>query len=205
MSYSGTLYTISAPSGAGKTSLVEALLKTTKDLQVSISHTTRPMRPGEVDAHNYHFVDKVQFEAMLGTHDFLESAEVFGHYYGTSRQWVEDTLATGSDVILEIDWQGAALIHQQRPETVSIFVLPPSKNALSDRLQQRGQDDARVIAHRIAQAKQEMAHFIDADYLLINDVFEATLAELSLVIASGKLLRKRQQNQHARLLKELLS
>ncbi len=200
----GTLYTISAPSGAGKTSLVGALLEKTPNLQVSISHTTRPRRPGEIDGVNYHFVSKEQFQAMLGQRAFLEHAEVFDNHYGTSAQWVDDTLANGCDVILEIDWQGAAQIHQQLPDTVSIFVLPPSKDTLLERLTQRGQDGPDVIAQRIAEAQAEMSHFAAADYLIINDVFATALEELALVIRSGKLLLKKQQSQHRGLIKELL-
>jgi len=204
MTQRGTLYTISAPSGAGKTSLVTALLEKSTGLQVSISHTTRPKRPGEVDGVNYHFVSKEQFQAMLKQQAFLEHAQVFSNSYGTSRQWVDDTLASGCDVILEIDWQGAAQIHQQLPDTVSIFVLPPSKNTLLERLTQRGQDGAEVIAQRIAEAQAEMSHFADADFLIINDVFATALDELALIVSSGKLLRKKQQHQHQALIKELL-
>ncbi|MBQ0719601.1 MAG: guanylate kinase [Gammaproteobacteria bacterium] len=204
MTQRGTLYTISAPSGAGKTSLVAALLQKRPNLQVSISHTTRPMRPGEVNGVNYHFVSKEQFQQMLGQQAFLEHAEVFDNHYGTSHQWVDDTLASGCDVILEIDWQGAAQIHRQLPDTVSIFVLPPSKNTLLERLTQRGQDGPEVIAQRIAEAQAEMSHFAAADYLIINDVFATALEELALIIGSGKLLRKKQQSQHRVLIKELL-
>lgn len=204
MTQRGTLYTISAPSGAGKTSLVAALLEKTSNLQVSISHTTRPIRPGEVDGVNYHFVSKEQFQAMLDKQAFLEHAEVFDNNYGTSAQWVDDTLAGGCDVILEIDWQGAAQIHRQLPGTVSIFVLPPNKGTLLERLTQRGQDGPEVIAQRIAEAQAEMSHFAAADYLIINDVFATALEELALVINSGKLLLKKQQCQHQALIKELL-
>lgn len=205
MTQRGTLYTISAPSGAGKTSLVSALLVKSPNLQVSISHTTRPKRPGETDGVNYHFVSKEQFQEMLGQQAFLEHAEVFDNYYGTSRQWVDDTLASNCDVILEIDWQGAAQIHRQLPDTVSIFVLPPSKGTLLERLTQRGQDGPEVIAQRIAEAQAEMSHFAAADYLIINDVFATALEELALIISSGKLLLKKQQYQHQVLIKELLS
>ncbi|OUS10956.1 guanylate kinase [Gammaproteobacteria bacterium 54_18_T64] len=204
MTQRGTLYTISAPSGAGKTSLVAALLEKRANLRVSISHTTRPMRPGEADGVNYHFVKKELFQEMLGRQAFLEHAEVFDNNYGTSRQWVDDTLASGCDVILEIDWQGAAQIHQQLPDTVSIFVLPPSKDTLLERLTQRGQDGPEVIAQRIAEAEAEMSHFAAADFLIINDDFATALDELALIASSAKLLRKRQQSRHQALLKELL-
>ena len=163
MTQRGTLYTISAPSGAGKTSLVTALLEKSTGLKVSTSHTTRPKRPGEIDGVDYHFVSKEQFQSMLKQQAFLEHAQVFNNSYGTSRQWVDDTLASGCDVILEIDWQGAAQIHQQLPDTVSIFVLPPSKNALLERLTQRGQDGQEVIAQRVAEAQTEMSHFAEAE------------------------------------------
>ena len=204
MTQRGTLYTISAPSGAGKTSLVTALLEKSTGLKVSTSHTTRPKRPGEIDGVNYHFVNNERFQAMLKQHAFLEHAQVFNNSYGTSRQWVDDTLASGCDVILEIDWQGAAQIHQQLPDTVSIFVLPPSKSTLLERLTQRGQDGEEVIAQRVAEAQTEMSHFAEADYLIINDVFTTALEELALIISSGKLLRKKQHHQHEALIKELL-
>ncbi|OUS13986.1 guanylate kinase [Gammaproteobacteria bacterium 53_120_T64] len=204
MTQRGTLYTISAPSGAGKTSLVAALLEKKANLRVSISHTTRPMRPGEADGVNYHFVTKQRFHEMLGRQAFLEHAEVFDNHYGTSTQWVAETLASGSDVILEIDWQGAAQIHRQLPDTVSVFVLPPDRDTLQQRLTQRGQDEPEVIARRIAEAQAEMSHFASADYLIINDDFATALDELALIISSAKLLRKRQQSRHQALLKELL-
>lgn len=200
----GNLYTISAPSGAGKTSLVKALIESTDDVCVSISHTTRDIRPGEENGVNYHFVDHAEFEAMLTKDAFLEQAEVFGNYYGTSKQWVDDTLNNGKDVILEIDWQGARQITEMMPDTIAIFIMPPSKAALRQRLDNRGQDDESVIDRRMQEAVNEMSHYKEADYLVINDVFDVALSELQLIMKSGRLLMEYQQQLHAPLLAELL-
>lgn len=202
---SGTLFTISAPSGAGKTSLVNALLTQCSDLRVSISHTTRPMRPGEEDGVNYHFVEVERFTAMLGECAFLEHAEVFDNYYGTSRAWVEQTLQADLDVVLEIDWQGAAQVRCLMPECVSIFILPPSRETLQQRLTQRGQDAPEVIERRIRQARDEMSHYVESDYLIINDDFDIALAELHAVIGAQRLRTERQQCRRRSLVAELLS
>ena len=183
----GSLFLISAPSGAGKTSLVDALIKAANNsdsekLCVSISHTTRPMRPGELDAVNYHFVSSKVFAQMVENKEFLEHAEVFGNNYGTSKAWVNQRLQQGCDVILEIDWQGADQVKQIMPEAVSIFILPPSLEALRARLTSRGQDDLSVIEKRMAEAVSELSHFAQADYLLINDNFEAALDGLMDII-----------------------
>lgn len=209
----GCLYLISAPSGAGKTSLVKALLNTSTascasdkaGLCVSISHTTRPMRRGEVNGDNYHFVDEAEFKRMQQSGDFLEHAEVFGNYYGTSRNWVNERLAQGWDVILEIDWQGAAQIQRLLPEAISIFILPPSRNALQDRLTTRGQDHAEVIAARMAKAVHEMSHYEHADYLVINDRFDQALADLQAILRSTQLRLAIQKQRNQALLAELLS
>ena len=201
----GNLYTISAPSGAGKTSLVNALLPTLSGVRVSVSHTTRAQRPGEIDGVNYHFVTPDAFERMLEQGDFLESAEVFGNRYGTSQRWVEETLAAGTDVILEIDWQGAAQVRRLLPETISIFILPPSRAALEQRLNQRGQDPAEVIARRMAQAISEMEHYAEADYIVVNDQFDTALTELRAILVSARLGLNRQQLRLQSLLSELLS
>ncbi|HET8711907.1 MAG TPA: guanylate kinase, partial [Spongiibacteraceae bacterium] len=174
----GNLFTISAPSGAGKTSLVNALLPTLAGVQVSVSHTTRAKRPGEVDGVIYHFVDMNEFLHMLDHGDFLESAEVFGNRYGTSQSWVKKTLAAGIDVILEIDWQGAQQVRRLLPDTVSVFILPPSRSALLQRLNGRGQDSAVVIQQRMNAAIDEMSHYPEADYVIINDDFQTALSEL---------------------------
>jgi len=205
MSIRGTLYTVSAPSGAGKTSLVNALLQQCADLTVSISHTTRPMRPGEVNGINYHFVDESEFTAMLEQKAFLEHARVFNNYYGTSRDWVEQTLASGQDVILEIDWQGAKQIRGLVPECVSIFILPPSLEILEQRLTGRGQDDPSVIQHRLAEAQLEMSHYVEADYLVINDEFDIALSELQAIVTSNRLRQENQSQRNANLLRDLLS
>ncbi len=201
----GTLYTVSAPSGAGKTSLVAALINSTAGVQVSVSHTTRAMRPQEEDGVNYHFVTKEQFMSMLQENAFLEHAEVFGNWYGTSSAWVEETLAKDIDVILEIDWQGAAQIRRQLPDTVSIFILPPSKEALRERLTGRGQDPVEVIDARMAEAMSEMSHFVEADFLIINDDFDNALAELKAVLLSQRVHITQQQIRNQDLLRNLLS
>lgn len=200
----GTLYTISAPSGAGKTSLVAALLENMDAIRVSVSHTTRASRPGEVDGVNYHFVSTEQFQQMLDNNAFLEHAQVFDNYYGTSQQWVEDSLAAGSDVILEIDWQGAEQVRKLIPATVSIFILPPSRQALRQRLTSRGQDDDRIIDRRMAEAVAEMSHFVESDFLVINDDFDTALAELVQIIGSQRLKLVSQQARHRQLLEDLL-
>lgn len=205
MSSQGTLYTVSAPSGAGKTSLVKALVESTDNLCVSVSHTTREKRPGEVDGINYHFVDHDTFSQMLNDSAFLEHAAVFNNLYGTSQQWVTETLSSGMDVILEIDWQGANQVQKLIPETVGIFILPPSREALQQRLTGRGQDDNSVIDARMAEAISEMSHYVEADYLIINDDFDTALAEFRTIITSQRLTLARQQQEHKDLLIKLLS
>ncbi|WP_066960007.1 guanylate kinase [Microbulbifer sp. Q7] len=200
----GTLYTVSAPSGAGKTSLVKALIEADSQVTVSVSHTTRAMRPGEVEGINYHFVDRDEFVAMLGESAFLEHAQVFDNFYGTSRAWVEETLASGRDVILEIDWQGAEQVRKLMPETVGIFILPPSQQALLERLTGRGQDDQAVIDKRMAQAIDEMSHYVETDYLVINDDFTTALNELRSIMVAERQRLVRQQERHSGLLQSLL-
>lgn len=202
---SGTLYVVSAPSGAGKTSLVKALLDCTGDITVSISHTTRAIRPGEVDGVNYHFVDHNEFQTMLGNADFLEHAEVFGNYYGTSKSWVEAQLEAGQDVILEIDWQGAAQVRKLLPETVGIFILPPSREALKERLTGRGQDSEEVISHRMEKAQAEMSHHVEYDYLVINDDFQVALDQMKSIVESQRLGIRRQLENQANLIRDLLA
>lgn len=201
----GTLYTISAPSGAGKTSLVAELLKRTPRLGVSVSHTTRPMRPGEVDGVNYHFVSHAEFEKMLESSAFLEHAQVFDNFYGTSQQWVESQLAVGEDVILEIDWQGAQQVRRLMPDTVAIFIMPPSKEALNERLTGRGQDDSAVIQRRMDAAVAEMSHYVESDFVVINDDFNTALADLEAIVRSHRLSLANQQLRHQALLSALLS
>ncbi|HAN68589.1 MAG TPA: guanylate kinase [Halieaceae bacterium] len=204
MNATGTLYTVSAPSGAGKTSLVNALLARSPALQVSVSHTTRAQRPGEQDGVNYHFVDEATFLGMLEKTEFLEHARVFGNLYGTSQGWVETQLAAGTDVILEIDWQGAAQVKRLLPDTCGIFILPPSREALEQRLTGRGQDDPAVIASRLAEAVEEMSHYVQSDYLVVNNDFEVALAELEAIVLSHHLQTPRQQQALSALLQGLL-
>ena len=204
MSSPGTLYTVSAPSGAGKTSLVKALLERVTDLRVSVSHTTRPIRPGEEDGVNYHFVDEPAFTAMLERGEFLEHARVFGNLYGTSSVWVQQQLDAGTDVILEIDWQGAAQVRRLLPRTRAIFILPPSRETLAQRLDNRGQDDDATIAHRMGQAVEEISHYVESDYLVVNDDFDMALAQLRAIIECERLRTSRQEQVFAAMLQELL-
>jgi len=183
---SGSLFVIAAPSGAGKTSLIAALLKNANTVQLSISHTTRAPRPGEQDGVHYHFTSIEKFKEMVKSDDFLEYAQVFDNLYGTSRQSLEQQLTTGNDVILEIDWQGARQVKDVIPDCVGIFILPPSKQALLERLTGRGTDSEAVIARRMSDAVNEMRHYHEFDYLLINDDFEQALDELRVVIESQK-------------------
>ena len=201
----GKLYIVSAPSGAGKTSLVKALIESSQDVLVSVSHTTRPMRPGESDGVNYHFTDHQQFKQMLEQQAFLEHAEVFGNFYGTSKQWVEETLRSGNDVILEIDWQGAQQVASLMPEAISIFILPPSKEALRERLTHRGQDNSEIIDQRMAEATSEISHYQQADFLLINDDFDDALLDLQSILRSSRLAIQGQIQRHQQLLQQLLS
>ncbi len=195
------LFTVSAPSGAGKTSLVKALLdRRPVEVTVAVSHTTRPMRPGEEDGRDYHFVDIETFEAMVEAGEFLEYARVFDNYYGTSRKAVESLLEQGRHVILEIDWQGARQVREQLPETVAVFILPPSREELQRRLSGRGTDDPEVIARRMADADREMSHFRDAEYLVINDVFDDALFDLECIVHNQSLKRERQEARHADLI-----
>jgi len=205
MSRRGTLFTVSAPSGAGKTSLVQALIESTENICVSVSHTTRTIRPGELDGVNYHFVDQQTFQDMLGQAAFLEHAQVFSNFYGTSQRWLEDTLSQGQDVILEIDWQGAQQVHHKMPDTVGVFILPPSLETLRTRLTGRGQDDEAVIDARMNEAVNEMTHYVEADYLIINDVFAAALDEFKLIVGAQALKLTQQQQVHQELLSGLLS
>ena len=201
----GTLFVISAPSGAGKTSLVAEMLRQDSQLGVSVSHTTRPMRTGEQDGVNYHFVSRDEFEAMIAEGDFLEHADVFGNYYGTSHAWVRETLATGQDVILEIDWQGAEQVRRLVPECVSIFIVPPSAEVLRERLIGRGTDAPEVIERRLAEAEEECRHAAEFDYLVVNDDFGVALADLLAITRAQRLKMSVQQLRHGKLLAGLVS
>jgi len=201
----GTLYIISAPSGAGKTSLVRELVSNLDDVVVSVSHTTRTMRDGEQDGVDYHFLDKETFLSMVEHSAFLEHARVFDNYYGTSQKHVEQQLLSGKDVILEIDWQGARQVRRLMQESQSVFILPPSREALRERLQNRGQDGEDVIARRMQDAVNEMSHYAEFDYLIVNDDFDQALNELKCVIKVNSLRQIRQEHSLEKLLIELLN
>ena len=200
----GTLYIVSAPSGAGKTSLVKALIDVEPQIRVSVSHTTRAMRPGEVNGVNYHFVEREEFVKMIEHGDFLERAEVFGNLYGTSQSHLQQTLDEGHDLILEIDWQGAEQVRKLMPQARSIFILPPSQEALRQRLDNRGQDSDEIIDGRMREAVSEMSHYVDYDYLIINDDFALALEDLKTIFRANRLQQKRQQQRFGKLLAELL-
>lgn len=201
----GRLFIISAPSGAGKTSLVAELLKRMPQLSLSVSHTTRPMRQGEQDGVDYHFTSKEAFLQQVEAGGFLEHAEVFGNYYGTAVQEVKAQRQAGKDVILEIDWQGAAQVRRLLPEAVGIFILPPSLKTLEKRLRGRGQDSEEVIAQRLAGAKTEIARYAEYDYLVVNDDFQEALAELEAIVRASRLHISHQKNHLMALLQDLLN
>ena len=198
------LYIVAAPSGAGKTSLVNELVKTMSRVEVSISQTTRKPRSQEVDGENYFFICESEFEENIKENVFLEYAYVFENYYGTSRTWVESKLAAGIDVILEIDWQGARQVKQQFDAAIGIFILPPSREVLHNRLRKRAQDDSQVIEKRMAQASDEMSHFNEYDYLVINDDFEEAKEQLRQIILANRYRLKLQAQRHEALIHELL-
>jgi guanylate kinase len=200
----GTLYIGSAPSGAGKTSLVKALIEAEPGIRVSVSHTTRAMRPGETNGVNYHFVDRAQFVAMIEHGDFLEQAEVFGNLYGTSKTSLRRILDAGEDLILEIDWQGGEQVRKLMPETRSIFILPPSRQALRQRLTNRGQDSDDIIEGRMREAVNEMRHYVEYDYVVINDDFATALTDLRAIFRANRLRQGPQQTRHEALLVGLL-
>jgi len=205
------LFIIAAPSGCGKTSLVEALIKKTKNLCVSVSHTTRPPRPDEVNGINYYFVSINEFEEMIKNNAFVEHATVFDNHYGSSSQLIKEKLDEGVDVILEIDWQGARQVKNNMPNSISIFILPPSKEALLGRLQQRAQDNDATINKRMSDAQNQMQHFNEFDYLIINDDFDSALNDLNLIICIPDKASERfslslseQSKKHKKLLKKLI-
>ncbi|WP_219270062.1 guanylate kinase [Pseudomonas sp. Xaverov 259] len=200
----GTLYIISAPSGAGKSSLVKALTDADEQIRISVSHTTRAMRPGDVNGVHYHFVEHTEFVKMIEHGDFLERAEVYDNLYGTSRSHLQQTLDEGHDLILEIDWQGAEQVRQLMPNARSIFILPPSLEALHQRLTNRGQDSDEIIEGRMRKAVSEMSHYVDYDYLIINDDFAHALDDLKAIFRTNQLQQKRQQQRFGKLLAELL-
>ena len=201
----GTLFIVSAPSGAGKTSLIKALLEAKDDLSVSVSHTTRSKRPDEEDGKDYHYVDVPTFSNMVSQGAFLEHAQVFDHSYGTSETSVMDQLASGQDIILEIDWQGAEQVRIRISGTVSIFILPPSRAALRERLTERGQDDDAIINRRMFDAVTEMSHHHDFDYIVVNDDFNTALKDLGTIISSQRLHIHNQKQALQPLINELLA
>ena len=199
----GTLFIVSAPSGAGKTSLVAALLDADPRVKLSVSFTTRAPRKGEVNGREYNFVTVDQFKRMRSRGEFLESAEVHGNFYGTSAKWINDQLAQGQDILLEIDWQGAAQVKQVCRDAALIFILPPSFDVLASRLKGRGTDSADVIAKRLAAAREEMAHVFDFDYVIINEDFDQAAQELAAVVVAERLKSARQTKRHRELIDDL--
>jgi len=199
----GNIYVVTAPSGAGKTSLVRALLAADDQVRLSVSYTTRAARPGEVDGQDYHFVDQATFLAMLQRGDFLESAEVYGNRYGTSQPWIEGVIGSGADILLEIDWQGAAQVRRIFPEAIGIFILPPSLEVLTERLKGRGTDAADVVARRLAAAREDIGHVEEFDYVIINDDFNTALQELLAVIRSQRLKAEPQLRRHAAMIAKM--
>lgn len=201
----GSLFIITAASGTGKTSLVKQLLATTNDLAVSVSHSTRAPRPGEVDGQHYHFVSREVFQDMIARGDFLEFADVFDNFYGTSQASVDKMLASGLDVILEIDWQGALQVQKLRPDAISVFILPPDRQSLRQRLSTRAQDSAEVIEKRLAGAVRDMQQYLYFDYVVVNDNFDVALADLKAIIMANRLTLAKQQQAQAARIERLLS
>lgn len=201
----GTLYIVAAPSGAGKSSIVNAVLKRLPDVALSISYTSRAPRPGERHAQHYHFVGKDEFERMIAAGDFFEHALVHGDYKGTARQSVLPQLERGLDVLLEIDWQGARQVRAQIPEARSIFILPPSKQALEVRMRNRGQDSEAVIAQRLAAAREEMSHYHEFDYVVVNEHFELAVQEVAAIFTAQRLVVGQQRIRHKALIEQLLT
>ncbi|MGJ8693087.1 MAG: guanylate kinase [Thalassotalea sp.] len=207
MAEQGNLFILSAPSGAGKSSLIKALLKqpSSRPMQVSVSHTTRNPRPGEENGVHYHFVSKTQFERLITEDAFYEHAQVFGNYYGTSEKAIDEQLAKGIDVFLDIDWQGAQQVRMKKPSVTTIFIAPPSKAELLSRLQNRGQDSEEIIAGRMAQAQSECSHYQEFDYIIINDNFEQATTDLTTIVHNQRLKRGQQAEKHQDLFKDLLA
>lgn len=200
----GTLFIVAAPSGAGKSSIVNAVLARDPDIRLSISFTSRPPRPGERQGEHYHFVSREEFEAMVAAGEFFEYAMVHGDWKGTARQSVEPLLSEGKDVLLEIDWQGARQVRAKVPDAVSVFILPPSRAALEERMRKRGQDSEEVIQRRLAAAREEMSHYHEFDYLIVNEVFETAVEQMHSIFTASRLRRQVQQVRHAELLQTLL-
>ena len=201
----GTLFIVAAPSGAGKSSIVNACLARDANIRLSISFTSRAPRPGERHAEHYNFVSAQEFERMVAAGDFFEHARVHGDWKGTARQSVEPQLASGRDVLLEIDWQGARQVRERIPEAVSVFILPPSREALRQRMRARGQDSDEVIARRLAAAREEMSHYAEFDYVIVNEVFDTAVGEMCAVFQASRLRRPQQEGRHAGLIQALLA
>lgn len=201
---SGLLFVVAAASGTGKTSLVKALLDRVNNLHVSVSHTTRSQRPGELDGVHYHFIQKDDFLAQVAQSGFIEYAEVFGNYYGTSQATVAEQLAQGHDVLLEIDWQGAAQVRSLFPQAKQIFILPPTQYDLRQRLSNRGTDSVEVIEHRLSCAVEDMQQYVNFDYVIINDDFNKALHELESIITANRLVMSQQAQRHQQLISNLL-
>lgn len=202
---SGNVFIVAAPSGAGKTSLVKSLLEADPQVKLSVSFTTRAPRPGEENGVHYHFVSMDNFMDMLNRGDFLESAEVYGNRYGTSQRWIEQQLDTGTDILLEIDWQGAAQVRKLMPQAISIFVLPPSVEALLQRLKGRGQDSQEIIDGRVAAAREDMSHVGEFDYVIINDDFATASRDLQAVVRAQRLRIEDQMARYQNLINALLA
>jgi len=200
---SGNLFVVSAPSGAGKTSLVNALLGINKSIDLSVSYTSRAARPGEVDGQDYHFVSRASFLEMVKHGDFVESAEVYGNLYGTSQSWISKEMSSGRDILLEIDWQGAAQVKSKFPNCISIFILPPSLQALETRLTGRKQDSAEVIAKRLHASQEDIAHVAEFDYVIINDILDVALQQLNAIVIATGLRRDDQLARQANLINQL--
>ena len=205
MGETSILFIVSAPSGAGKTSLLRQLLQRDSGLSLSVSHTTRAMRPGEEDGMHYHFVDRENFMRLVGEGVFIEHAQVFDNFYGTSENAVRDQLAAGRDVVVEIDWQGARQVRERFPDAVSIFIVPPSIDALRERLSGRGQDSEEIIERRMRDAQAELSHYGEYDYLIVNDDFDLALQQLGEVVNAERLREVRQQVRHAGALQAMLA
>ncbi len=204
MTMRGTLFIVAAPSGAGKSSIVNAVLARDPNICLSISFTSRRPRPGERHAEHYHFVDETEFERMVAAGDFFEHARVHGDWKGTARQSVEPQLAAGRDVLLEIDWQGARQVRRQVPGAISVFILPPSREALEQRMRNRGQDSDDVIAQRLAAAREEMSHYGEFDYVIVNEHFAVAVDEMCAIFTASRLRREMQVARHGRLIGGLL-
>lgn len=203
--YRGNLFIVAAPSGGGKTTLVKQLVTTLEDIAVSISHTTRDQRPGEINGQHYFFVDHSQFEMMIEAQEFIEHAKVFNHYYGTSHAQINERLEQGVDIILDIDWQGAAQIKSHFKEAISIFILPPSLSTLEQRLIHRQRDNSEVIEQRMQQACDEMSHYKEFDYLIVNDDFDKAFLDLKAIVTAYRLQIQRQIVKQRKLLSFLLT